>query len=111
MHSKPCATEWVEQMTNDGIAAIGLHGRSRQQRYRRPADWDYINKASQFNVPLIGNITEVVMGRLRSSFTCLHTKTAHSYIFLDIIGTQKIFMDDNLRAHKTWCFSKVPPKF
>lgn len=55
-HSKPVAKQWVSDLINDGVSAIGLHGRSRQQRYRRPADWDYIKEVSQVeNVPLIGN--------------------------------------------------------
>lgn len=29
-----------------GVAAIALHGRSRQQRYTRSADWSYISKVS-----------------------------------------------------------------
>jgi tRNA-dihydrouridine synthase 3 len=29
-----------------GVAAITLHGRSRQQRYSRSADWDYINECA-----------------------------------------------------------------
>ena len=35
-----------------GIAAITLHGRSRQQRYTRSADWDYISSTSS----LINNL-------------------------------------------------------
>ena len=30
-----------------GVAAITLHGRSRQQRYTRSADWDYISQTSE----------------------------------------------------------------
>ena len=34
-HNEPC-----------GVAAITLHGRSRQQRYTRSADWDYISETA-----------------------------------------------------------------
>lgn len=52
--SKPTATKLIDrlvygtadtQATNDiksGIAAITLHGRSKQQRYTKNADWEYI---------------------------------------------------------------------
>ncbi|RMD42222.1 hypothetical protein DV735_g2865, partial [Chaetothyriales sp. CBS 134920] len=35
-HGDPC-----------GVAAITLHGRSRQQRYTRSADWDYISSTAE----------------------------------------------------------------
>ncbi|KAG8235545.1 hypothetical protein J437_LFUL016075 [Ladona fulva] len=40
-----------------GAAAITLHGRSREQRYTRIADWDYINECARLAnpVPLFGN--------------------------------------------------------
>jgi len=48
----PKAAEW-------GAAAVTLHGRTRQQRYSRRADWDYIQRCSAAVAPsglqLIGN--------------------------------------------------------
>ena len=39
-----------------GAAAMTLHGRTRAQRYRNAADWDYIKKVKEVcTVPLIGN--------------------------------------------------------
>jgi tRNA-dihydrouridine synthase 3 len=39
-----------------GVDAIALHGRSRAQRYRRPADWDSVRELVQnLRVPVIGN--------------------------------------------------------
>jgi tRNA-dihydrouridine synthase len=32
----------IPQMPSWGAAAVTLHGRSRQQRYSRAADWEYI---------------------------------------------------------------------
>lgn len=55
INSKPCAFNMIEKLCLDGVSAIGLHGRSRQQRYRRAADWDYILETSNLKVPLIGN--------------------------------------------------------
>ena len=40
---KPIADEIVKKLLNSGdIGAITIHGRSRQQRYTKEANWDYI---------------------------------------------------------------------
>lgn len=41
----------------DRVSLITLHGRSREQRYTRSADWDYINSCSSVSapIPLFGN--------------------------------------------------------
>ncbi|KAG7921215.1 hypothetical protein KL927_000459 [Ogataea polymorpha] len=42
---KPVAENLVRRVLNEtDVAAITLHGRSRQQRYTRAADWDYISR-------------------------------------------------------------------
>lgn len=39
-----------------GVDAIAVHGRTREQRYRRPADWERIAEvARSVSVPVIGN--------------------------------------------------------
>jgi tRNA-dihydrouridine synthase 3 len=39
-----------------GVDAITLHGRTREQRYRRPADWSRIAEvAAAVSIPVIGN--------------------------------------------------------
>jgi len=41
-----------------GVAAITLHGRSRQQRYTRSADWDYIGECAS----LVSNLEQASAG-------------------------------------------------
>ncbi|KAF8055999.1 tRNA-dihydrouridine(47) synthase [NAD(P)(+)] [Scenedesmus sp. PABB004] len=53
------AHELIPRIAAWGAAAVTLHGRSRQQRYSRAADWDYIRRcagvAAGAGVPLVGN--------------------------------------------------------
>ena len=54
--NKPTAQRLVERLvigdelgrsgSNSGVAAVTLHGRSRQQRYTRQADWSYITETA-----------------------------------------------------------------
>jgi hypothetical protein len=49
----------IPQLARWGAAAVTLHGRSRQQRYSREADWDYIRTCAAagaaVGVPVLGN--------------------------------------------------------
>uniref|UniRef100_UPI001EAE9DA6 tRNA-dihydrouridine(47) synthase [NAD(P)(+)]-like n=1 Tax=Oncorhynchus gorbuscha TaxID=8017 RepID=UPI001EAE9DA6 len=51
------AHKLIPEMKNWGVSMITLHGRSREQRYTKSADWDYINTCSQLAspIPLFGN--------------------------------------------------------
>lgn len=41
----PVAETLIKRLVNEtDVAAITLHGRSRQQRYTKQADWDYVSK-------------------------------------------------------------------
>ncbi|KAG8463606.1 hypothetical protein KFE25_003879 [Diacronema lutheri] len=52
----PMAHKIVPLLATWGASACTLHGRSRQQRYSRTADWNYIGQcAAASSVPLIGN--------------------------------------------------------
>ncbi|KAK6327540.1 hypothetical protein J4Q44_G00031850 [Coregonus suidteri] len=51
------AHKLIPEMKRWGVSMITLHGRSREQRYTKSADWDYINTCSQLAspIPLFGN--------------------------------------------------------
>ncbi|XP_071381210.1 tRNA-dihydrouridine(47) synthase [NAD(P)(+)]-like [Centroberyx affinis] len=51
------AHKLIPEMKKWGVSMITLHGRSREQRYTKIADWDYINTCSQLAspIPLFGN--------------------------------------------------------
>ena len=54
--SKINAHQVVEGLVNAGVAAITIHGRTMEQRYTRPADWNIISDiARTAGVPIIGN--------------------------------------------------------
>lgn len=38
---------FVDQMRSWGPIALTLHGRTRQQRYSRQADWQYIERCAE----------------------------------------------------------------
>ena len=50
------AVEFARRVEQAGAAAIAVHGRTRQQYYAPPADWEIIAKVKQaVSVPVIGN--------------------------------------------------------
>lgn len=51
------AHKLIPEMKQWGVSMITLHGRSREQRYTKLADWDYISTCSELAspIPLFGN--------------------------------------------------------
>jgi tRNA-dihydrouridine synthase 3 len=46
----------VELLAEAGAAAVTIHGRTMEQRYRKAADWELISAvAAEASVPVIGN--------------------------------------------------------
>jgi tRNA-dihydrouridine synthase 3 len=48
--------EMAQAITASGAAALTVHGRTREARYRQPANWDAIAEiAASVNIPVVGN--------------------------------------------------------
>lgn len=50
--------EVAERLQDIGIQALTIHGRTRKQMYKGPADWDLIGKVKnnpRMNIPIFGN--------------------------------------------------------
>ncbi|KAL1520509.1 hypothetical protein AB1Y20_022088 [Prymnesium parvum] len=55
-NNKPTAHNLIPKLHGWGAAAVTLHGRSRQQRYSKSADWEYISSCGKLTpLPFIGN--------------------------------------------------------
>ncbi len=54
---QPILHKFISQLPECNASAITIHGRSRQQRYSKLADWNYIEKCCQLlqgKIPVIG---------------------------------------------------------
>lgn len=57
-HNSKIIVELAEQLQDEGIAAITVHGRTRSQMYTGTADWDMIARVKdnpRLKIPVIGN--------------------------------------------------------
>jgi len=53
---RPNLAEVARVCEQSGAAALAIHGRSREQRYNRSADWDLIGRvAAERRIPVVGN--------------------------------------------------------
>jgi nifR3 family TIM-barrel protein len=64
-------TEIAEQLQDCGIAALTIHGRTREQMYRGEADWSLIGTVKEnprIHIPIIGNGDVTTPERARECF-------------------------------------------
>ncbi|KAJ1671180.1 tRNA-dihydrouridine synthase 3, partial [Spiromyces aspiralis] len=57
LKNKPIADKLIPKFESWGAVVGTLHGRSRQQRYTKLADWDYVSQCRELTsaMPLFGN--------------------------------------------------------
>ena len=49
------ANEIISSLSYSGFSSFAIHGRTRQQRYTKRADWNYIQSLGQHHQTIIGN--------------------------------------------------------
>lgn len=56
----------VDALQGTGIAALSIHGRTAQQRYKRSANWEIIQEmSSRSDIPIIGNGDVLALHEIR----------------------------------------------
>lgn len=84
-----------------GVAAITLHGRSRQQRYTRSADWEYINATSALMANLNAKAAELdstINAPDERDLPNPHKgSTTHNNVFF--IGNGDIYSHEHYHSH------------
>ena len=86
----------VSQARPSGVAAITLHGRSRQQRYTRSADWEYISQCAA----LIKRLTEeqeMLTDTVREGDARAKPATSNGRVFF--VGNGDCYSHAEYRAH------------
>ncbi|RKP14760.1 hypothetical protein BJ684DRAFT_14936 [Piptocephalis cylindrospora] len=55
MDARPTAHHLIPRISSWGLSNVTLHGRSRQQRYTKSADWDYVQSCSKSRRGVLAN--------------------------------------------------------
>lgn len=93
-NDKPVAKELLPKFEKWGASAVTLHGRSREQRYSKTADWKYIEDCgAQLKIPLIGN------GDVYSFEDYLNVKESYPHVSSVMLGRGALI--------KPWLFKEI----
>jgi tRNA-dihydrouridine synthase B len=98
------AVEIAKAIEAEGAAAIGVHGRTREQYYSGKADWDVIRQVKQaVSIPVIGN-GDVFSGR---DYVRLMEETGCDFVMIarGALGNPWIFRE----ALALWQGKAAPP--
>ena len=63
--------EVAERLQDIGIKALSIHGRTRKQMYKGPAEWDLIGKVKnnpRIHIPIFGNGDVVIAAKILKDF-------------------------------------------
>ncbi|KAL4629815.1 tRNA-dihydrouridine(47) synthase NAD(P)(+)-like isoform X1 [Arapaima gigas] len=96
------AHKLIPEMKNWGVSMITLHGRSREQRYTKLADWEYIDTCSKLAcpIPFFGN------GDILSYEDAIKAReTGVSGIMLGRGALIKPWIFTEIKEHKHWDIS------
>lgn len=93
--NKSVAHELVPKFERWGASAVTIHGRSREQRYTKNSDWQYIEKcaAQAQTIPVIGN------GDILSYEDYLEAKKVAPHVSSVMIGRGALY--------KPWIFQEI----
>lgn len=93
-NNKLIAKELLPKLEMWGATAVTMHGRTKEQRYTKLADWNYINEcASLVQIPVIGN------GDILSFEDYQNIKTNFSHVSSVMIGRGALI--------KPWIFKEI----
>lgn len=95
---KPIAHTLMPKFRDWGVSMITVHGRSREQRYTKLADWDYIEKCAELAdpIPVFGN------GDILSYDDYQRVRDAYTSIYGITIGRGALI--------KPWIFTEIKEK-
>lgn len=93
--NKSVAHELVPKFERWGASAVTVHGRSREQRYTKNSDWQYIEKCAEraTTIPVIGN------GDILNYEDYLEAKKVAPHVSSVMIGRGALY--------KPWLFQEI----
>ena len=99
------AVEFAKRMEDAGAAAIAVHGRTRQEYYSPPADWDIIAQVkAAVSVPVIGN-GDIVDGKTAAE---MYRQTGCDLVMIGRGSYGRPWIFREVRAYLE-CGEELPP--